>query len=32
VPADNTARIQEVHILIGHLLCAAIDAAFTETD
>lgn len=28
VPAENTARIQEVHILIGHLLCAAVDAAF----
>ena len=28
VPGDNTARIQEVHILIGHLLCAAVDAAF----
>jgi len=30
VPADNTARIQEVHILIGHLLCAAVDAAFDD--
>jgi D-sedoheptulose 7-phosphate isomerase len=28
VPSDNTARIQEVHILLGHLLCAAIDMAF----
>jgi len=25
VPSDVTARIQEVHILIGHILCAAID-------
>jgi D-sedoheptulose 7-phosphate isomerase len=28
VPSDNTARIQEMHIFIGHFLCAAIDAAF----
>ena len=32
VPSDNTARIQEVHIFIGHLLCAAIDAAFVGKD
>lgn len=25
VPADNTARIQEVHITIGHILCALIE-------
>ena len=30
VPSDRTARIQEVHILFGHLLCAGIDAAFAE--
>jgi D-sedoheptulose 7-phosphate isomerase len=30
VPGDSTARIQEVHILIGHLLCAAVDAAFVD--
>jgi D-sedoheptulose 7-phosphate isomerase len=28
VPSDSTARIQEMHIFIGHFLCAAIDAAF----
>jgi D-sedoheptulose 7-phosphate isomerase len=27
VPSDTTARIQEMHILIGHIICAAIDAA-----
>ncbi len=27
VPAAETARIQECHILVGHLLCAAADAA-----
>jgi len=27
VPSDNTARIQEVHITIGHILCAGIEAA-----
>jgi D-sedoheptulose 7-phosphate isomerase len=25
VPADNTARIQEAHITIGHILCALIE-------
>jgi D-sedoheptulose 7-phosphate isomerase len=28
VPADSTARIQECHILIGHIWCAMIDQAF----
>lgn len=30
VPSDSTARIQEMHILTGHLLCAAVDAAVDE--
>lgn len=30
VPSDVTARIQEMHIFLGHLVCAAIDGAFTE--
>lgn len=25
VPSDTTARIQEIHILIGHILCQAVD-------
>jgi len=25
IPVDNTARIQEMHILIGHILCNAVD-------
>ena len=25
VPSDTTARIQEAHILIGHILCALLD-------
>ena len=29
VPHSSTARIQEMHIFIGHLICAAADAAFT---
>jgi D-sedoheptulose 7-phosphate isomerase len=29
VPSDETARIQEMHILIGHLLCAALEAELT---
>ena len=28
VPADETARIQELHILVGHLMCAVIDEVF----
>jgi len=30
VPSDVTARIQEMHIFLGHLVCAAVDGAFTE--
>lgn len=30
VPDEKTARIQEVHIFLGHLLCAAADEAFTD--
>ncbi|MFO1128791.1 MAG: D-sedoheptulose 7-phosphate isomerase [Rhodospirillales bacterium] len=30
VPSDETPRIQEMHILIGHLMCAHVDTAFTE--
>ena len=29
VPSDNTPRIQEMHILIGHIMCQAIDDSFT---
>jgi D-sedoheptulose 7-phosphate isomerase len=28
VPSDTTARIQECHILVGHIWCAMVDAAF----
>ena len=28
VPSDDTPRIQEMHILIGHTLCQAVDDAF----
>ncbi|AYL95264.1 D-sedoheptulose 7-phosphate isomerase [Mucilaginibacter celer] len=28
VPSDITARIQEMHILIGHILCKAVDNLF----
>lgn len=30
VPADNTARIQEMHSLIGHILCELIEKNRTE--
>lgn len=30
VPSSDTARIQEIHILIGHILCHLIDQAFLE--
>jgi D-sedoheptulose 7-phosphate isomerase len=29
VPSDVTARIQEMHILVGHMLCDAIEADYT---
>ena len=25
VPSDSTARIQEMHILLGHMLCGALE-------
>ncbi len=28
VPSDNTPRIQEMHIMIGHIICQAIDNTF----
>ncbi len=28
VPSDNTPRIQEMHILFGHIICQLIDNAF----
>jgi D-sedoheptulose 7-phosphate isomerase len=30
VPAESTATIQEIHLVVIHLLCAAIDEAVTE--
>ncbi len=30
VPVQQTARVQECHILVGHIWCAMIDAAFVE--
>lgn len=30
VPSDNTPRIQEMHILFGHIICQTIDEAFSE--
>ena len=29
VPSNNTARIQETHIVIGHILCSLIDKAMS---
>ncbi|NEW60648.1 D-sedoheptulose 7-phosphate isomerase [Sulfurovum sp. bin170] len=31
VPSDDTPRIQEMHILIGHTICQAIDDAFLNS-
>lgn len=28
IPDDNTARIQEMHILIGHIFCTAVDQLY----
>ena len=30
VPSNNTARIQEMHIMIGHIICQIIDNKFTN--
>jgi D-sedoheptulose 7-phosphate isomerase len=30
-PSKNTARIQETHITIGHIICALIDKALTPS-
>ena len=30
IPAQDTARIQEMHIVIGHTICHLIDLAFSE--
>jgi D-sedoheptulose 7-phosphate isomerase len=27
-PSDNTARIQEAHLLVGHILCDLVEARF----
>lgn len=32
VPSDHTARIQEVHITIGHILCDMVDRGMLETE
>ncbi len=29
IPSDDTPRIQEMHILIGHIICQIIDSEFT---
>ncbi len=28
VPSNDTARIQEMHIMIGHILCMKVDNSF----
>jgi D-sedoheptulose 7-phosphate isomerase len=30
VPSDDTPRIQEMHIMIGHIICQAIDATHSD--
>jgi len=30
IPSNDTPRIQEMHILIGHTLCHLIDVHFSE--
>lgn len=32
VPSDNTPRIQEMHILIGHMICEAVELILTGKD
>jgi D-sedoheptulose 7-phosphate isomerase len=31
VPAEDTPRIQEMHIVIGHTICHLIDQAFSDS-
>lgn len=30
IPSEDTPRIQEMHILVGHILCQAVDDAFSH--
>ena len=30
IPSSNTARIQEAHILVGHMICEIVDLAFSR--
>ena len=30
VPSNSTPRIQEMHILVGHIICHLIDQNFTS--
>lgn len=32
IPSDETPRIQECHILVGHILCAAVEKELFEKD
>jgi len=32
VPSDNTQRIQEAHITIGHIICELVEKEFSRTD
>jgi len=32
VPSDNTPRIQEAHITIGHIVCELVEREFSGTD
>ncbi len=32
MPSDETARIQECHILIGHILCGIVEAAYFDNE
>ena len=31
IPAEDTPRIQEMHIVIGHTICHLIDQAFSDS-
>ncbi len=30
IPSDNSARVQEVHITIGHIICEVLDVIFAQ--
>lgn len=32
IPSSDTARIQECHIMLGHILCGLVESSYFQTD